>query len=79
MRKFIQRGWTINAGEILKMVFQLNSMDLTDIHVLEEQLIGVDTAYFRQLIDALKTRKENDKDFVPTQTYITTLVDKIFG
>jgi hypothetical protein len=28
MKKFIQRGWTVNAGEILKMLFQVSELDL---------------------------------------------------
>ena len=43
-RKFIQRGWNINAGQFVKMVLQLNDMDLTNLHVFEEQLVGVDSA-----------------------------------
>jgi hypothetical protein len=45
-RKFISRGWTINAGQYLKMAMQLNELDLKDIKVLQDQLVGVDSAYF---------------------------------
>jgi hypothetical protein len=38
--------------EILKIMFQISELDLTDILILEEQLIGVDIAYFSLLIDA---------------------------
>jgi hypothetical protein len=27
MKKFIQRGWTVNAGEILKMLFQVSELN----------------------------------------------------
>jgi hypothetical protein len=54
MKKFIQRGWTVNAGEILKMLFQVSELDLKNIEVLEEQLIGVDVAYFSLLITVLR-------------------------
>jgi hypothetical protein len=50
MKNAIQRGWTVNAGEILKMLFQVSELDLKNIEVLEEQLIGVDVAYFSLLI-----------------------------
>ncbi len=73
-RKFVQRGWTCNAGQYLKMAMQLNELDLTDVSVLEEQLTGVDTAYFIQVIDALK--KRNDK--VVDTAYLVELIDKIF-
>ena len=49
-RKFIQRGYTINAGQYLKMAMQLNELDLKDVSVLQDQLIGVDSAYFDMVI-----------------------------
>lgn len=74
-RKFIARGWTINAGQYLKMAMQLNELDLKNITVLEDQLTGVDAAYFRQLIDAVKDQEPEKM----TAAYITTIVDRIFG
>lgn len=81
-RKFLKRGWTINAGQYLKMCFQISKLDLEDIHVLEDQLIGVDAAYFGQLIDALKAHtdkeKQAGKDFKLEYSYLATIIDKIF-
>lgn len=77
MRKFIKRGWHINAGQILKMLFQVSELDLTDIDVLEDQLIGVDTAYFTSLICSLRKRME-EESFTLTTEYISTIIDKIF-
>lgn len=75
MKKFIQRGWTVNAGEILKMLFQVSELDLKDIFVLEEQLIGVDVAYFAKLIDVLKDHKRNEI----TNSMLSTLIDEVFN
>ena len=72
-RKFIKRGWIINAGQYLKMAFQLNQLDLTDINVLEEQLIGVDVAYFSEVINRL----DNGDDKI-NSTYLMAIVDKLF-
>jgi hypothetical protein len=73
-RKFIQRGWTCTAGQYLKMIMQLNDMDLTDIQVLEEQLTGVDVAYFIEFLAALKNRvREGDID----RTYIMKLMEEL--
>lgn len=77
-RKFIQRGWVINAGQYLKMCMQINELDLKNPAVLEDQLIGVDFAYFQQVINYLRERKERDKDFEITAAYIAEIVDKIF-
>ncbi len=77
-RKFIKRGWHINAGEMLKICFQISTLDLTDIKVLEDQLIGVDTAYFTHLINALKAKQSKDPNFHINLPYIVSIVDKIF-
>lgn len=78
-RKFIKRGWHINAGQLLKMCFQISKLDLEDISVLEEQLTGVDAAYFFQVIEYCKKRQEEDKDFKITAPYLCSIIDKIFG
>lgn len=74
LRKFIKRGWSINAGQILKMVMQLNALDLNDPKVLEDQLTGVDMVYFAQVMSAV-----NEKD--PTKvntTYLVEIIDRMF-
>lgn len=75
LRKFIKRGWTITAGEIFKMCHQISQLNLEDINVLEEQLTGVDQAYFNEVISIL--RKENKKNI--DSTYLFSLIDKIFN
>jgi hypothetical protein len=74
LRKFISRGWRINAGQILKMCLQISELDLTDVSVLEDQLTGVDTAYFLQVIDRLK---EKDPEKVNT-AYLVEILDRMF-
>ena len=73
-RKFIKRGWTINAGQYLKMMWQIKDLNLEDYAVLEDQLIGVDTAYFSELLQVLKGKNLKDID----STYLAQLIDKIF-
>lgn len=84
-RKFLARGWTINAGQYVKMAWQVNGLDLTNIEVLKDQLVGVDSTYFYMLIGALQKdmdakEKAQPNDFVPTVdgSYLMTLIDKIF-
>lgn len=74
LRKFIRRGWQINAGQILKAVMQINDLDLTNIEVLRDQLTGVDSAYFCEVIAKLK-----EKD--PTKVnaaYLIEIIDRMF-
>jgi len=79
MRKFLKAGWHINAGQILKMLFQVSQLDLTNVTVLEDQLTGVDAAYFHQIIDYCKARQEKDPEFKVTMPYLLTIIDRIFG
>ena len=72
IRKFVQRGWSINAGQVLKMAMQLNDLDLHDPQVLRDQLTGVDLAYFKQVLNSIP-----DEKF--TTAYICKVIDKIFG
>jgi hypothetical protein len=74
IRKFIARKWTISAGQMLKMILQLNELNLTDIKVLQDQLVGVDSAYFVQLLEALKDVSPEKM----TAAYISEIIDRIF-
>ncbi len=74
MKKFIERGWRITAGQQLKIMWQISELDLTDHNVLREQLIGVDMAYMFQLIEALKDIDTNKLN----SSYIATVIDRIF-
>lgn len=78
MRKFISRGWTISAGQILKMAFHINQLNLNDIDILEDQLIGVDSAYFNMLIVQIRKQQAEDAEFKWNASYIISIVDKIF-
>src|SRR4030065_424006 len=75
MKKFIKRGWNINAGEILKTMFQISELDLKDPSVLEDQLIGIDVAYFAQLIEILRTISPEKI----TSSYINEIIDRVFN
>lgn len=79
MRKFIERGWRISAGEILKMAWQVNALDLKSVEVIREQLTGCDQAYMRWLIMAMENDRANDPDFNIDSMYIVQLVDKVFN
>lgn len=80
IRKFTARGWSINAGQILKMCMQLNELDLNDIQILEDQLTGVDAAYFGQVIDRIRAKqKEDGTEGAPVDsTYLMSIIDRIF-
>jgi len=78
MRKFMGRGWNINAGQIVKMAWQIHKLDLSDPEVLEEQLIGVDHAYFVEILEHLEGKMRLDGKKSIDETYLMELLDKYF-
>ncbi len=73
-KKFIERGWRITAGQLLKIMWQISEIDLSQPRTLREQLTGVDMAYMYELIDPL-SKMEPEKI---NSTYVATLIDRIF-
>ena len=57
------------------MCMQLNDLNLKNIAVLEDQLVGVDSAYFNMLISKLRKQDEN---IDITTDYVISVIDKIF-
>jgi hypothetical protein len=58
------------------MCFQVSELNLQDIDVLEDQLVGVDSLYFLQVVDSLRKMSNNNKTF--DSTYLNSIIDKIF-
>ena len=74
IRKFLSRGFTISAGEIFKIAWDVNKLDLEDRHVLEDQLMGVDQAYFSEIIEILNKDSNRKLD----RTYLFELINRVF-
>lgn len=74
-RKFIKRGWSINAGQYVKMALQLQDIDLKDFNNFKEQSIGVDSAYFTQMISLMTDEQKKGK---LESSYLMELINKIF-
>jgi hypothetical protein len=74
-KKFILRGFSINAGTYLKILWQVAELDLKDPVVLQEQLIGVDVAYFSMLLDILKNVEPSKLSY----NYISEIIDRVFN
>ena len=73
-KKFIERGWHISAGQLLKIMWQISEVDLKDRLVMQEQLIGVDAAYMHMLFQALQ---DVDPQKI-NSTYVGEIIDRIF-
>ena len=76
-KKFIKRGWNISAGQQLKIIFQINELNLKDINTLREQLIGVDYLYFKELLYAIEKCRKNDENINLDFDLITKILDQI--
>ena len=74
MKKFLERGWRITAGQQMKIMWQISEIDLKDYSILREQLTGVDMAYMYQLINALQHVDPEKMN----SAYVATIIDKIF-
>ena len=77
LRKFIARGWTVNAGQIFKMCYQIGDLDLSDISVLEDQLTGVDVAYFMEVIHLLRSKDKASSGRVE-KAYLLEIIERMF-
>lgn len=77
-RKYIERGYHINAGQYVKMAFQLNELNLYDIKTLEDQLTGVDSGYFTMMIEALQKKADETGEAKVDKSYVFELVNRMF-
>ena len=77
-RKYINRGYTVNAGQYLKMCLQLNELDLHNIETLKDQLVGVDSTYFTMALEKLEAKKSEDPNFEPDNSYLFEVINRIF-
>jgi hypothetical protein len=77
-RKFIDRGYSINAGQYLKMCLQLNDLNLHDVETLKDQLVGVDSAYFNMAINAMEQKAQNEPEWKVDNSYLFEVINKIF-
>lgn len=57
-------------------MFQISELNLKDPDVLEEQLIGVDVAYFGTLIEILRGNADNNN---MTSEYLNEIIDRVFN
>ena len=77
-RKYLERGYHINAGQYVKMAFQLNELNLYNLKTLEDQLTGVDSGYFMMMIEALKKKADESGEAVVDKSYVFELINRIF-
>ena len=77
-RKFIQRGWNINAGQYLKMCLQVQELNLKDLETFKDQLAGVDSLYFSKAIEQIEAKQKEDDNFKVDNSYLFEVINRIF-
>jgi len=80
IRKFTKRGFHITAGHVLKLCLAISELDFRDYNVLQEQLTGVDLAYFTELLSYLDTHKNewaSEEDNNLKTPYLLELIDRL--
>ena len=74
VRKFIERGWSITAGTMLKIAWDVHNLELNSVATLEDQLVGVDAAFFHEVLAILKKNKDKCID----RTYLFEIISRVF-
>lgn len=77
LKKFIERGWRISAGEMVKIMYDISKLDLDDISVLRDQSMGMDSAYFAQVIKMLHDKHTKNEDI--DRTYLFNVINEVFN
>ncbi|WPQ59873.1 hypothetical protein [Paenibacillus polymyxa] len=77
-RKFVSRGWKINAGQYLKIALDLNKLQLSDPQVLREQLVGVDLLHYANFLEKLASVGIENIDFDHQTEDLFSLIDDAF-
>jgi len=79
LRKFINRGYRISAGELTKIAYDISKINLDDPFVLKEQLMGCDVAYFNEVINILRREGKASDGKELDRTYLISVIDRVFN
>lgn len=74
-QKFIKRGWSISSYQLLNIALQINKLDLSKPEVLAEQLTGMYSLQFSELVSVLMQDSRSGKTL--TIDYINKLINTL--
>lgn len=75
-KKFIRRGFAISAGEMMKIMYDAGKLNLNDPNVLHDQLLGVDFAYFWEVINLLREGVKAGREL--DRSYLFEIINNVF-
>lgn len=74
-RKFVARGWSAPASVYIKAMWQATQLDWNNFSTWEDQLTGVDTTYFAEILSILRKDIESGKTL--DGAYIVAMIDRL--
>lgn len=76
-KKFIERGWKMSAGEMLKIGYQIGKIDFKNLEQVREQLVGVDALYFHMLMAKMEEKEKLGETI--DESCVVALIDEVFN
>lgn len=61
-KKFVKRGWKMDAGQLIKMSLQISDLDLSDKEQLKEQLVGMYAEDLTKVVEDTKVDENGQVD-----------------
>lgn len=55
-KKYQARGYTLSGGEMVKIAFAINKLNLNNMTTLKDQLMGIDTVYLNTILSSLEIK-----------------------
>lgn len=77
--KYMQRGYTISAGELAKIAVKISEIDFTDLSQMREQFMGVDQEEFQAVLDELALAEWMDESRTITLDDVYDVIDRVFN
>ena len=74
-RKFVDRGWSAPASVFIKAMWQCKQLDWNNLVTWQDQLTGMDAAYFTEILNILARDKKAGKSV--DGTYVVELIDRM--
>lgn len=76
MKKFLSRGFTISAIDIIALALSINNLHIETFKGLKEQLDGIDTMLLKDITDAFLERGDNRYEMSEVLTFMNIKLEE---